>query len=138
MRHVAPGRLPTTVFTLDNGAGKGRRAIIKDIQYDPVSYRVIHIDFEELHDKVPVKVKVPIVIQGEMDSAGIKLGGMIPRIVIRNVKVECLPKDIPTFFVVNVKDMVVGDVLKLKELDMPKTVRPLMKMDSVAVSMVKR
>lgn len=137
MRQVVPGRLPTTVFHLDTGHGTVRKVIIKDIQYHPVTYKVIHLDFEELHDDVLVKVKVPIVLQGEMDSAGIKLGGMI-RVVIRTVRVECLPKDIPAFFIVDVKEMVVGDVLKLSQIDMPKTVRPLMKMNSVAISMVKK
>lgn len=137
LRHVPQGRLSTTVFTLDEGKGKGRSVLVKDIQYFPVDYSVMHIDFVALDDKTPVKVNVPIVIQGEADSVGIKLGGMV-RVVIRNVKVQCLPKDIPPYFVIDVKNMNMGETLRLSDLDIPKTVRPLMNMDTVAVSMVKK
>lgn len=137
MRHVPQGRLSTTLFTLEDGKGKGRSVLIKDIQYFPIDYSVMHIDFEALDDKTPVKVNVPILLQGEADSVGVKLGGM-PRVVIRNLKVECLPKDIPSFFVVDIKNMNIGEVLRLSQLDIPKTVRPLMKLDVVAVTMVKK
>lgn len=137
LRHVPSGRLATSVFTLEDGKGKGRSAIVKDIQYHPVSYRVLHLDFEELHDKKSIKVKVPIVIEGEVDSVGVKLGGMV-RLIVRNVKVQCLPKDIPHEFVVDVKNMNIGDVLRLSDLSMPNTVRPLMNPSVVVVSMVKK
>lgn len=137
MRSVQSGRLSTTIFTLDSGNGTARKAIIKDIQYHPVSYKVIHLDFEELHDTVPVKVKVPIVLQGEADSVGIKLGGMI-RVVIRTVRVECLPPHIPKYFTVDVTNMNIGEALKLSQITMPSEVRPMMKMNSVAISMVKK
>src|SRR5689334_17723318 len=59
LRELKQGRLPTTIFTLHFG-NKERRAIIKDIQYHLTTYRVTHLDFEELIDGVPVNVKVPI------------------------------------------------------------------------------
>lgn len=133
MRHVPAGRLSTTVFTL----GDKRRVLVKDIQYFPVDYSVMHIDFVELDDKLPVKVKVPIAIVGEADSVGLKLGGVV-QVNIRSVKVECLPKDIPACFTVDVKNMNIGEALKLSELGMPNSVRPLMNLNSVAVSMVKK
>jgi large subunit ribosomal protein L25 len=137
LRSVVAGRLPTTIFTLSDEKSKSRKAIIKDIQYNPINYSVIHLDFEELHDNVPVKVKVPIMITGEADSVGVKLGGVV-RLVIRHVKVECLPKDIPAFFEVSVKDMNLFDVIRLGDIKMPNTVRPLVDTKEVAVSMVKR
>lgn len=137
LRHVQPGHLATTVFSLSGEGGKERKVIIKDIQYRPTNYDVIHLDFEELHDKVPVKVKVPIMIEGEADSVGVKLGGVV-RIVIRHVKVQCLPKDIPAFFKVNVREMNLGQVKRLSELQIPNNVRPLMDLNEVAITMVKR
>lgn len=137
LRHVEPGRLSTTVFALDDGKGKARSVIIKDIQYHPISYTPWHIDFEVLHDNLPVKVKVPIVVQGEADSVGLKLGGMV-RLVVRSVKIQCLPKDIPQSFVVDITTMNIGETVRLSDIEMPKSVRPLMKLNSVAVSMVKK
>lgn len=137
LRSVPPGRLSTLVFTLDEGHGKGKPALVKDIQYYPIDYSIMHIDFVELDDKIPVKVKVPLVIQGEADSVGVKLGGMV-RLITRSIKVQCLPKDIPTVFVVDVKNMNVGETLRVADIEMPKTVKPLVNMNTVAVSMVKK
>lgn len=137
LRHIKSGHLPTTVFELNDSKGKSRKAIVKAIQYNPVNYEIIHLDFEELHDKVPVKVKVPLSIVGEADSVGVKLGGVV-RVVIRHVPVECLPKDLPEAFVVDVTNLNVGQTIRVEDLKIPNTLRPLVRTKEVAVSMVKR
>lgn len=137
LRNVKSGHLPTTIFKLTDENGKVRDSIVKDIQYHPTSYKVLHLDFEPLEKSVPVKVKVPIVITGEADSIGVKLGGVV-RIVIRHIRVECLPEHIPTSFEVDVKDMNVGQVVKIKDLKLPNNLRLLVRAEEVAVSMVKR
>lgn len=137
LRQTPSGRLSTTICHLTDDKGKERRVVVKDIQYHPVSYDVLHLDFEELHDDRPVKIKIPIVLVGELDSVGIKLGGMV-RLVIRSIRVECLPKDIPAFFEVDITNMGIGEAIRIEELPIPNTVRPLMKLNSVAISMVKK
>lgn len=137
LREMPKGRLSTTTCVLESEGKKTVKALVKDIQYHPVSYRVVHLDFEEVKDDVPVKVNVPLMIVGVIDSVGVKQGGMV-RQVIRSMKVECLPKDIPESLQVDVKDMNIGDIVRLKDLNVPNTVRPLIRLDSVAVSMVKR
>lgn len=129
LRQIVPGRLSTTVFELSL-EGESSRAILKDITYDPVSYRVIHLDFEKLN-KEPVKVKVPIEISGAVDSVGVKLGG-IPRQVLRTVQVRCLPKDIPSHFNLDIRAMGINEVRRISDLKMPETVKPLLKGDEVA------
>ncbi|MBS0605202.1 MAG: 50S ribosomal protein L25 [Verrucomicrobia bacterium] len=136
LREMKPGQLPTTVFTLSDGK-KERRAIIKDIQYHLTTYIVSHIDFEELIEDVPVSVKVPINCIGVMDCMGIKLGGFL-RQVVRHIKVECLPKHIPAEFIVDVKDLGVRQSKRLKDLAMPKGVKPLASPDEVLVVIAKR
>ena len=136
LRTIKQGRLPTTVFTLMGESSK-RRAILKDIQYNPVNYEVIHLDFEELVEDRPINVKVPVEFTGIADSAGLKLGGVL-RQVIRHVRINCLPKDIPDHFQVDVRDMVMADVKRIKDLDIPKTVRPLVNMNEVIVVIAKR
>lgn len=121
LRGIKQGMLATATFNL-NIDGKKSKAIVKDIQYDLTSYKVIHLDFEELSDKVPVQVKVPVVYTGVTDSPGIKLGGYL-RQVLRFVKVVCLPKDIPQFFEVNVGDLGLGQVKRLSDLKVSKGVK---------------
>lgn len=135
VRQIVPGRLSTTVFELADGSDSFK-AILKDITYDPVTYRVIHLDFEKLSAE-PVKVKVPIEISGAVDSVGIKLGG-IPRQVLRNVQVRCLPKDIPTHFNIDIRSMGINEVKRISDLSLPESVKPMAKHDEVAFVIGKR
>ena len=136
LREMKPGQLPTTVFALNDGK-KDRRAIIKDIQYHLTTYNVSHIDFEELVENVPVSVKVPVNCIGIADCVGIKLGGFL-RQVVRHVKVECLPKNIPAEFLVDVKDLGIRQSKRLKDIAMPTGVRPLANPEEVVVVIAKR
>jgi large subunit ribosomal protein L25 len=136
LRNMKPGHLGTTVFHLKVD-GKERRAIIKDIQYQLTTYQVSHIDFEELFDDVPVSVKVPIQCTGVAECAGVKLGGFL-RQIIRHVKVECLPKAIPSQFLIDVQDLGIKQSKKLSDITIPAGVKPLAKLDEVVVVVSKR
>jgi large subunit ribosomal protein L25 len=137
MRQVAPGRFSTTVFTLTDKDGHSRRTIIKEIQYEPTTYDVQHLDFEELFDDTLVNIKVPIELSGAVDCVGVKLGGIL-RQVIRYLRVRCLPKDIPAAFSLNVKDLGISESRRLTDLEIPPTVRPLADLNEVAVVVAKR
>ncbi|MCB1181385.1 MAG: 50S ribosomal protein L25/general stress protein Ctc [Chlamydiia bacterium] len=133
---ITPGALPAIVFTLMI-EGKKIKAIVKGIQYHVTSYQVIHLDFIELHEKTKVTLNVPIVCQNVVDCAGVKLGGVL-RQVVRHLKVRCLPKDIPTQFDVDVKDLELHEKLMLYDVPLPDTVEPRMSLDTVAVAIGKR
>lgn len=137
MRGLQPGRLSTTIFTLVDQKGKERRAILKEIQYEPTTYSIQHLDFEELFDNETVNVKVPIECIGVVDCVGIKLGGFL-RQVIRHLRVSCLPKDIPSAFSLDVRNLALFESKRLSALDIPQTVRPLGDLNEVAVVIAKR
>ncbi len=137
LRTVKPGHLSTQVFELTDGAGVVRRAILKDIQYHPTNYQVIHLDFEELIKDHKVNVKVPIEWINVADCVGVKLGFVL-RAVIRSIRVSCLPDDIPVAFLLDVKDLGPRDSRRLKDLDIPENVRPLASLEEVAVVVAKR
>lgn len=136
MRSIKQGMLSTSVFNLTVD-GKKKKVIVKDIQYAPTTYNVIHLDFEELSDNVPVQVKVPVNCIGMNDCAGIKLGGFL-RQVIRTIKVECLPAHIPSYFEVDVKELSIRGAKRLSDIPMPKGVRPVSAGDEVVVVIAKR
>ncbi len=136
MRGVKTGTLATTLFELVVD-GKTRKAIVKDIQYHPVTYAILHIDFLILDDKTPVQLNVPIQLVGQNDCAGVKLGGML-RQVIRALRVECLPKDIPQEFTLNVGALNIAESLRLSDIAIPKGVKPLARMNEVAAAVGKR
>lgn len=137
LRTIKSGHLPTTVFSLVDEKGKTRKAIIKDIQYNITNYEVIHLDFEELLDDEKVNVKVPIECVGMVDCVGIKLGGVL-RQVIRHVRVRCLPKDMPTYFELDIKELGIKQSKRLSDLAIPANVRPLAALNEVVAVIVKR
>lgn len=137
MRTVETGGLPTMIFHLATDKNTIRPVIVKGIQYNVTNYSVIHIDFEELHDDVAVKVKVPIDCVGAAESPGGKLGGSL-RQVMRHVKVRCLPKDIPTRFQLDVREMGIQQSIRLKSLSIPNGIKPVDSLEEIAAVMTKR
>lgn len=136
LNEIEPGTLSTTVFQLEDG-GKKHSAILKDIQYHVTTYEPLHLDFQELVDKVPVTVNVPLVCTGVADCVGIKLGGFL-RQIYRVIRVKCLPKDIPSQFEIDVRDLNVGQSRVLSEVAFPKGVTPLMELKNIAVTIAKK
>lgn len=137
LRQLKKGHLPTSKFVLVDENGKTREAIIKDIQYHPTTYSVVHLDFEELHSDARVNVKVPIECTGVADCPGIKLGGVL-RQVIRYLKINCFPKDIPSSFQVDISSLGIKESMRLKDIKIAESIRPLVDLNEVAVAIVKR
>ena len=136
LRQMKPGRLSTTIFELEL-EGKTHKALVKDIQYDLTTYKVIHLDLIQLEEKTPIKVNVPIEFTGVADCVGIKLGGAL-RHIIRKVKVKCLPKDIPSNFDLDVREMKMKQAKRLSDIAMPAGVTPVGAADEVVVIIAKR
>lgn len=136
LRKMPSGRLATTKFTLVDGT-KEIPVIVKEIQYHPTTYQVIHLDFEVLSKDVPVNVSIPLEFSGVADCPGIKLGGFL-RTVIRQVRVCCLPEKIPSAFVIDVKELSIGQSKRLSAIAMPEGIRPLTSLNEVAVVIAKR
>ena len=92
-----------------------RHVIIKDVQRDPVTRRLMHVDFMRVDPNHKVKVSVPIVLKGT--PAGVKEGGIL-EFVHRQIEVECLPAFIPAHIDVAVDHLVVGDTLRLDQIQL--------------------
>lgn len=137
LRNIQTGFLPTTIFTLKDAKGKKRRAIVKDIQYKPTTYEVMHLDFQELHEDTLMDVKVPIDCLNVVDCVGVKLGGFL-RTLIRHLKVRCLPKNMPSHFEVDVRDLNLNQYRRVSDLSIPAGVKALEKPQEIVVSVLKR
>ena len=93
--------------------GKTYNAILQDIQFDPVSDKIIHIDFYQLHKDKEITIEVPIQIEGT--SPGIMAGGTL-RIVNRKLKVKALPDNLPDFVPVDISGLEMGNKLYVTKL----------------------
>ena len=90
-----------------------RHVIIKDVQRDPVTSRLTHLDFIRVDPTHKVRVHVPIVLKGT--PVGVKEGGLLD-FVHRTIEVECLPGFIPGHIDVNVEHLHVGDTIRLDQV----------------------
>ncbi|MDN3508476.1 MAG: 50S ribosomal protein L25/general stress protein Ctc [Candidatus Neptunochlamydia sp.] len=136
LRKLPKGYLPTTIFELDMD-GKTKKAIVKDIQYHPTTYRILHLDFLILEPKITIDLKVPINCIGEADCVGVKLGGFV-RPVKRHVEVRCLPDDIPTDFKIDIKSLEIGQSKRVSDIEASALVRLLAKPKEILVVIAKR
>ena len=94
-------------------------ALVKEMQYHPITGDVIHADFYEVDLTARIEVSVPLHFVGK--GAGVVRGGILQPIV-REIQVECLPLDIPQFFNVDVSALDIGDSVHIEDLPMPEGV----------------
>jgi large subunit ribosomal protein L25 len=88
-------------------------AIMQDIQVHPVSDKILHLDFYELHDDKEVTMEVPVKVIGV--SPGVLLGGVL-RLNQRRLKVKALPKNLPDFIEANISGLEMGNKLYVTKL----------------------
>ena len=102
---------------LTGAAAKDRKALIREIQRDPVAGTVLHLDLQHISLTERITVEVPIVLLGTPN--GVKEGGGILEHLLREVEVECLPTDIPSKLEVDVSGLEIGDSLHVDALTIP-------------------
>ncbi len=104
-----------TIFQLGLADTEARRHVmIKEYQVDPVRGNLIHADFVRIQMDEVIEVDVPVQATGE--AAGVKLDGGILDHVTRQVRVSCLPGDIPEHIVIDVTPLKIGDALRVSDL----------------------
>lgn len=105
----------------DQDLKETKTAILKDMDYDPLKGRIIHVDFQEISLEEVVKVKVPIEIKGE--AIGVKRDAGILEHLLWEVEVECKAGEIPEKIEVDVSQLKIGDSLHLSDLKLPSGVK---------------
>ncbi|MDT8317892.1 MAG: 50S ribosomal protein L25 [bacterium] len=103
-------------LVFEGGKVGNKLAVIKDLQIDPVSDRLIHADFLELSMNKPMTAVVPVVLTGK--AKGVELGGTLQPIR-RELEVSCLPKDLPDVIEIDVTDLDVGQSIHIDDVKLP-------------------
>jgi len=93
------------------------KAVLKDIQFHPVSDRIYHIDFMEVSDDKPVVINIPLKIVG--DSIGVKAGGKL-QVKKRHLKVKGLINNIPEFIQVDITNINIHQSVKVGDISVDK------------------
>ena len=102
------------VFEIDMTVnGETKKAVLKDLQFQPVNDTVLHIDFLEVTDKKPVVMEVPVRLEGH--AAGVKAGGKLS-LSMKKLKVKAIYSNIPEKVVVNVDNLELGKTIQVGDL----------------------
>ncbi|HZV96742.1 MAG TPA: 50S ribosomal protein L25 [Candidatus Nitrosocosmicus sp.] len=100
-----------------------RMAIIRDMQLDPVTEDLVHVDLQEVAMDKPIQVSVPLRHVGE--PVGVRDAKGILEMILREVQVSCLPASIPESFTADVSELGIHDVFTVGQLVAPEGVRIL-------------
>jgi len=94
--------------------GTKKQAIVKEIQQHPVSDKVIHVDFLEIFDDKPLKIKLPVSLVGT--PIGVRNGGKLST-PYRSIKVEALPPALPDAIELKVEDVRIGQAIRISDIN---------------------
>ncbi len=101
---------------LDIKGNKKVKAVLKDIQFQPVTDEILHIDFLEVFDNKPIVVEVPVALEGHAE--GVKAGGKLS-LEMRKLKVKALYSQIPEKLVINIDSLGLGKTIQVGALQFP-------------------
>jgi large subunit ribosomal protein L25 len=94
--------------------GKKTNAIIKELQFHPVTDQLLHVDFLQLFDDKEILMEIPVKLTGT--SPGVKMGGKLVQ-KLRKLRVKALPKDMPQAVEVSIAKLEVGNLFRVRDLE---------------------
>jgi large subunit ribosomal protein L25 len=101
----------TVVIELDNGVTLN--GVLQDIQFHPVTDRILHVDFYQLFEDKEIALDIPVKLVG--NSRGVKNGGVLRR-NNRKLRIKALPANLPDFIEIDITPLKIGDKVSVGEL----------------------
>lgn len=117
LHHATGENVLVDLVVEEDGKTNNRLALIQEVQHHPVEDVILHVDFHEVSATEKLRTVVPIRPVGE--PAGVKTGGGVLEFVMRELHVECLPKDLPEIIEVNVEKLEIGQGLHVSDITPP-------------------
>ncbi|HUI06682.1 MAG TPA: 50S ribosomal protein L25/general stress protein Ctc [Verrucomicrobiae bacterium] len=116
--HQATGENVLVDLQVDeDGQTKNRLALIQEVQHHPYEDTILHIDFHEV--RATEKLRANVAVRPIGEPAGVKTGGGVLEYVMRELRVECLPKDLPEMIEVNVEKLEIGQSIHVGDIAVP-------------------
>jgi large subunit ribosomal protein L25 len=100
------------------------RALLRDVQFHPVTDRPEHVDFQRLAAGQEIRVGVEVVFLNEAASPGLKAGGVL-NVVRHEVEVYCTPETVPEKFEIDLTGMTIGHTIHWSAVKAPEGIRPV-------------
>ncbi len=132
---AASGHWETQTMLLTLPGGKEEMGLMREVQKDTITGRILHIDFLQLVKGHKISVNVPVELVGRDSCAGVKLGGVIDHL-LREISMEVLPGQIPDSVSVDVSSMKLGAQVHVKDIAVPEGAAVLSDPDEVVVAVI--
>tara|TARA_Y100001970_G_scaffold262678_1_gene347216 strand:- start:873 stop:1544 length:672 start_codon:yes stop_codon:yes gene_type:complete len=116
------GSFYSTIIDIDIN-GKSEKILPKQLQYHPVTDKLIHFDFLRVQNDTKVTVEVPVEFLNQETCPGLKKGGVL-NLVRREVELSCNANNIPNKLQFDLKNSEIGDSIKIGNIDLPEGVKP--------------
>jgi len=116
-RHIHKKTFYATLLDVDV-KGTKHRVLPRDVQFDPVTDRTLHVDFQRIGKDTKVHVNVPVVVRNEAASPGIKRGGVL-NIVRHEIEFICSPDAIPQSVEVDLTGLEIGGSIHINSVKLP-------------------
>lgn len=113
---------------------KESTCLIKQIQHDPITEAIQHVDFTIVSLTEKIEVDVPVVVKNADEAAGVKAGGVLD-VVHHEIRVSCLPTQIPESIVVDVKALQISEAVHVRDLSIPEGVEILLELEEVVIAL---
>jgi len=117
LHHATGENVLVDLVVEENDKTNNRLALIQEVQHHPVEDVILHVDFHEVSATEKLHTAVPVRPVGE--PAGVKTGGGVLEYVMRELHVECLPKDLPDLIEVNVEKLEIGQGIHVGDITPP-------------------
>lgn len=111
----------TSILQL-NVNGTTHDVILRDFQFHPYKKQVLHLDLQKITRNVPVKIRVPVVLENAEISPAVKLQGGRVSLLNSTVEIIALPDQIPAALPLDVREATAGQILHLSDLKLPEGV----------------
>ena len=129
LQHVGDNAL----YDLKLGGQDDATVRVVDVQRNPVSGRLVHVDLAPVNMRERIVVTVPLTVAGADDSPGVTEGGVLDQVAYE-VEVESLPGDIPQGLTLEVSGLQIGDNLTLADVELPEGVELISDPEEVAAT----
>lgn len=108
----------SSILSMTVGSAK-TQVLLRDVQYHPFKQQITHIDFQRIEANKKLHMKVPVHFINQDVSPAVKLSAAIVNHVLTDVEITCLPKDLPRFIEVDMKDLKAGESVHAKDVVLP-------------------
>ena len=102
--------------------GTSQKVLLRDMQRHPFKQQILHLDFQRIDENVAIRFNVPLHFLNQDVSPAGKTAGVVVLHELNEIRVSCLPKDLPEFVEVDLSALALGDIVHISQLKLPEGV----------------